>query len=158
MVWIWLILLSVVSAMLYRMGGAGPADLQKEWGWVPGFIRNFPKKRDLGCGLITVVGCLVIGLKAPWWAYFLSVGLMWASLSTYWDELFGYDNHWFHGLVIGFSMLPVAFFGEPLALGIRCIALAILMGVWSKINGDAYKEELGRGFVMPITLGLLLIL
>jgi len=153
---VYLIILSCISACLYRLGGCGPADLEKEWGWLPRWVSAFPKKRDLGCGLLVIAGCFIVGLQAPWWTYVLAVGLMWASLSTYWDFMFGYDNHWFHGFMIGLSMFPIAIYDEPLALGIRCLALAVLMGGYSALEGNATREELGRGFVMPITLGLLI--
>ena len=149
-----LLFLSLLSGVLYRMGGCGPADLQSEWGWVPKFIRNFPKKRDVGCGICMLIGCSIVGMAAPWWAWILAFGLLWASLSTYWDQLFGYDNHWFHGFVIGMSILPVNF--GWLTLGIAA-GLGILMGVWSKALGNATWEELGRGFFMPIALALVLI-
>lgn len=158
MVWIILLALSVVSACLYRMGGCGPADLLAEWGWVPKFIRNFPKKRDVGCNLVTIGAGLIVGIHAPWWGWLLVFGLMWASLSTYWDWLFKYDNHWFHGFMIGASFLPVAFYGDFLALSIYAVVLAVLMGGWSKLIGNATLEELGRGFVMPICLGLVVLI
>ena len=153
---VWLILLSVVSACLYRMGGCGPADLQKEWGWVPAPIRKFPKKRDVLANIVTLFAIYLAGAKGPWWAWLLAFGLTWASLSTYWDELFGYDNFYAHGFMIGFSMLPLAFFGDPLSLGIRCVVLAVCMGVWSKLLGNATWEELGRGCFMPLTALLVL--
>ena len=131
------------------MGGCGPADLQSEWGWVPSPIRNFPKKRDVGCGVVTLGAAGLIGITAPWYLWLLAFGLMWASLSTYWDELFGYDNHWFHGFVIGMSLLPVFFRWEVL---IYAVPLGLAMGLWSKILGNATWEELGRGFFMPICL------
>ena len=153
MTMIYLLLLSVGSAILYRMGGCGPADLQAEWGWVPTPIRNFPKKRDVGCGVLTLIGAYIVGLTGPWWLWLLAFGLMWASLSTYWDVVFGYDNHYAHGFMIGLSLLPVLFSWKVLGYA---VPLAILMGVWSQVNGNATREELGRGFFMPITLGILL--
>ena len=163
MIWIWLIMLSVVSGCLYRMGGCGPADLQSEWAWVPAPIRNFPKKRDILANLVTLGAAGLVGISGPWWAWLLSFGIMWGALSTYHDEMFynwmkPKDNFWLHGFFIGLAMLPLAFFGDPLSLGIRVLAVAILMGVWSKINGNATIEELGRGFIMPITFGLVILL
>jgi len=158
MVWIWLILLSVVAGCFYRMGGCGPADLQAEWGWVPAPIRNFPKKRDVLSNIVTLFAAGVAGVSGPWWAWILAFGLIWASLSTYWDEIFGYDNFFAHGFMIALSMLPLAFFGDPLSLGIRCVILAVLMGVWSYVLGNATLEELGRGFFMPISLGLVVLI
>jgi len=158
MIWVFLLLISCASAICYRMGGCSPEDLEAEWGWVPGWIRAFPKKRDVGCNLLTAGAAVIVGVHGPWWAWLLLFGLTWGALSTYWDELFGFDNHWFHGFMIGMSFLPLAFFCEPLSLGIRCLALAILMGGYSKIVTNATWEELGRGFVMPITLGLVVLL
>lgn len=147
---IYVILLSVVSAILYRMGGCSPADLQAEWGWVPAPIRNFPKKRDVLANIVKLLAVFILGMNAPFWAYFLSFGLLWASLSTYWDELFGYDNFYFHGFMCQFSLLPLAFFGGFLDFGVRCIVLALAIGLWSKYNGNATKEELGRGFFLTL--------
>jgi hypothetical protein len=161
MIWLWLLLISVASAILYRAGGCSPEDLEKEWGWVPKPIRAFPKKRDVGCNLCTVGAAVLVGITVPgWWnlLWLLVFGLTWASLSTYWDFLFGYDNHWMHGFVIGMSCLPVAFFGDAVGLGVRALSLAILMGGYSRIVGNATWEELGRGFVMPITLGLVVLI
>jgi hypothetical protein len=142
--------------MLYRMGGAGPADLQSEWGWVPTFIRKFPKKRDAGCGACVIAGLLIVGTTAPWWALFLAWGCMWGALSTYHDYITGDDNHYLHGLVIGLAvLLPLIWFGQGIALGIYAVALAVTMGLWSGFVGNATWEELGRGFLMPSTLMIL---
>lgn len=151
------ILLSIISAILYRLGGSSKEDMDKEFPWIPRWFKSIPKKRDLMCGLTVVTSSLILGITAPWWAWVISVGLMWASLSTYWDELFGYDNHWFHMFMIGFSLLPVMFFSFPVELGMRCIILAVVGGSWSKFTGNATYEELGRGVLLPLTLlGVLL--
>jgi hypothetical protein len=148
------ILLSLISAILYRLGGSSAIDQDKEFPWIPRWFKVIPKKRDAGCGACVVATGLALGITAPWWAWFLAWGLMWGALSTYWDPIFDYDNHYAHGFGIGLAMGPVMFFDEPLALGIRIAVLAVAMGIWSKINGNATKEELGRGFLMPITLVL----
>ena len=151
--------LSIVSAILYRLGGASKEDQDKEFGWIPKWIRSIPKKRDFGCGVCVIGSVLILGIQAPWWAYVLSSGLMWASLSSYWDWMFGYDNHWFHMFMIGLSMLPVMFFAYPIELGIRCIILAVLGGGGSKYIDEVIQPkrsdiitELLRGFILPITL------
>lgn len=158
MIWIWLILLSVVCGIAYRMGGCGPADLQSEWGWIPAPIRNFPKKRDVGCNLVMLGAALLVSCKGPWWAWLLSFGLIWASLSTYWDFLFGHDNHFMHGFMIGLSLLPLMIFTGSTGLYFVPVFLCATMGVWSKVNGNATIEELGRGFFMPISLGLVVLI
>ena len=149
-----LIILSIISAILYRIGGASKQDREKEFPWLP--FKPW-KSRDVWSNAVTLLGALAVGVTGPWWAWLLAFGLSWASLSTYWDELFGYDNHYAHGFMIGLSMLPLAFFSSPVALGLRAIILAILMGVYSQIEGNATREELGRGFVMPLTFAILLI-
>jgi hypothetical protein len=156
MTWLWLLLLSVASGLLYRAGGCSPEDLKEEFGWMPEPFRSFPKKRDVGCNVLSITAALLVGCTGPWWAWLLVFGLTWASLSTYWDFLFGFDNHWMHGWVIGMSMLPIAFYCDPVGLGWRAVALAVLMGGLSKTTGDASLEEFARGFVMPMTLGVLL--
>ena len=151
---VFLIILSCISACLYRMGGCGPADLQSEWGWVPTFIRDFPKKRDVGCGVCMLIASAIVGITAPWWIWVICFGLSWGALSTYWDWINGEDNFYLHGLGIGMAFAPFMFFGEPVALGIRIGILSLVIGIWSEAVGNATKEELGRGFVLPLTLGL----
>lgn len=65
-------------------------------------------------------------------------GLLWASLSSYFDWMFGYDNHYMHGFACGMSVLPITFYSEPLSLGIRAILMCLAMGIWSKSTGG-YK-------------------
>ena len=151
MIYIYLTLLSIASAILYRLGGSSPTDQDKEFPWIPRWFKNIPKKRDAMCNAISLFSLFLLGVQAPFWAWFISFGLLWASLSSYWDWMFGYDNYWFHGFMCGMSVLPIVFYDEPLALGIRAIVLGIAMGLWSKYNGNATKEELGRGFLLTIS-------
>lgn len=153
------IILSIGSAILYRLGGASQADQDLEFPWIPRWIKNIKKKRDAGCGLMVILASLLLGIQAPIWTWVISFGLMWASISSYWDWLFKYDNHWFHMFMIGFSMLPVMFYSFPVELGIRCFILAILGGGGSKFIDDVLRPrrsdiitELLRGFVLPFTL------
>ena len=153
---VFLIMLSVVCAILYRIGGASPEARKKEFPWLP--FKPW-KSRDVWSNACVIAGLYIVGINAPWWAVFLSFGLMWGALSTYWQKLFkGKDNHYAHGAGIGIAMAPVMFFDEPLALGVRILLITILMGGYSRIVGNATWEELGRGFVMPITLALVWIL
>jgi len=153
---VFLVILSCISAILYRLGGASKADQLKEFPWLKGFKPW--KARDVWCSICVIVGMLAVGINAPFWAWALSFGLMWGATSTYWDEVFGYDNHYAHGLGIGLACIPVAFFSEPLALGVRAALLAILMGVWSQAVGEAKSEEMGRGFVLPLTLIIVILI
>lgn len=143
--------LSIASAILYRLGGASSQDQDKEFPWIPRWFKNIPKKRDVMSNICKLVACYLMLAHAPFWAYFIAWGLLWASLSTYWDELFGYDNHYMHGFMCQFSLLPIVIFsGYYLAFAVQCIALTLLMGVYSKYEGDAYQEEMGRGFFLTI--------
>ena len=138
------ILATAISAILYRLGGAA-----KKGNWLD-FARN-SKVRDIGCSLtfLALVGALVTHAHiewASWWVYAICFGLSWASLSTYWDWLFGYDNYYMHGLGCGLAMLPLIACGvswELLAVrvGICCFG----MGLWSEEHDNDVIEELGRG-------------
>jgi len=156
---VYLLLLSVVSACFYRMGGCGPADLQKEWGWLPKFITAFPKKRDVVCPIVTLGGAYLAGISAPWWMWVLWFGLMWGALSTYWDFLFhDHDNHYMHGFMIGVALLPLCSLAMLVPLLVIPVVLGVLMGLWSGFLGNATWEELGRGFLMPAVLSLAVLL
>jgi len=168
----WIILLTLlatyISASLYRMGGCSPADLLAEYGWVPAPIRNFPKKRDVGCGVVTGLNMWLIlsflGLSSPWWIYLLTFGILWGALSTYHDTMFYNwmkpdDNFWLHGFFCGLAYILFGIHtGLWLMLGIRIAVIAVFMGVWSHILfSDAFIEENGRGGILPLSLLLLLI-
>ena len=151
-----LLALSVACAIFYRIGGASQADREKEFPWLP--FKPW-KSRDVWSNACVIASLYIVGISAPWWAVFLSFGLMWGALSTYWDFAFNdVDNHYAHGAGIGIALAPVMFFDEPLALAVRVIAVAACMGIYSGIVGNATWEELGRGFIMPITLGLVWLL
>jgi hypothetical protein len=150
-----LIILSIGAGVLYRCGGAGkPYNT---------------KYRDLGVPLIATLALLILGgFKCHLWlvmAYIAAFGLLFASLTTYWDFLFKKDTFWFSGLVVGLSGLPVS-----LAYGkcIGCIVrMAIIAGVWQLLNELLPQkvfcwtrdivEEFGRGVITILTLPLLLI-
>ncbi len=130
--------LSLLSAILYRLGGIG---------------KPFNTKiRDLGVPLVASITLYFLGVKFVWWAYLLHFALLFASLTTYWDELFGYDNFYAHGLFCGLSALPLLATGIPFWIIIlRSIFLSIGMGLWSKFWKWDTMEEAGRGFLIPFT-------
>ncbi len=157
MSYIYQFLLSIVSAILYRLGGSSRVDQDKEFPWIPRWFKNIQKKRDAMSNIVKLIGVYLLGIYAPVWAWFICFGLLWASLSSYWDWMFGYDNHYMHGFMCGFSLLPLVIFGT---LGlvpflIQSVLLGLTMGLWSKYNGNATKEELGRGFLLTISNVLL---
>jgi hypothetical protein len=150
--WQWLLfaLISVVSAIFYRMGGSGKFNT---------------KARDIGCMLCVVASMLILGVKGQWWMYFLSSGAMFGCLTTYhkWlNPLFGKDKEdvywwgWFaHGLCFGLALL----FFYPIwkAVLLRSFALGLAIMLWSENNDDAVFEECGRGFLINASVPLLLI-
>ena len=140
------LLLSGISATLYRLGG------------MKGFNT---KARDLGCPTIAFIWMLLYGGSFPWWIHFIAFGLLFASLTTYYDSIFGYDNFWMHGFVIGLAYFPYAIIsGLWWLLIARALILAVFMGglnyVVNKLHVpfSDWIEELGRGFAIVYTLTL----
>ena len=66
--------LSAMLAILYRIGGIGKPF--KTW------MRDW-----LIPPILLVAIYFVFKVNAKWWAWFLSYGLMGASLTTYWDSI-----------------------------------------------------------------------
>ena len=125
--------LSIVSGILYRLGG---------------WEKRNKLFRRLGCPLVLLVIILsLFGLKLGfWWAYLLTFGLSFGALTTYWDWLFGYDNYWFSGFMCGLAGIPLLWAGVPLyIILIRLIICTVGMGLWSKYTKNDVVEEIGRG-------------
>ena len=77
------LLATVLSGILYRLGGAARIG-----DWLD--VLKHSKTRDWGCSLIVVA--LMLAQPIVWWIHVIVFILMWTALSTYWDDLFGYDN------------------------------------------------------------------
>lgn len=134
---------SILSAVLYRMGGAS------------GFNTKY---RDIGCAFITT--CLVGYLVAWHWSLVLVFGLMWGALSTYWKRT--PNAKWWNWLLtgLGYSLALLPFCiaeGHWLGFFSRTIVLSGLVMIWSELNGNAVWEECGRGALITLTVPLLLI-
>ena len=134
---LWLIPLSVVSAVLGRMGGAVGYDT---------------KYRDAGCSIIAVIATgLIVGWHLEfWWVYLAVFVLHWGAFSTYWDWLFGgKDTMWFSGIMVGLALSPIVFINKWFILLVvfRVIFLGV---VWEVLNrtvskwkdGDIIEENL----------------
>jgi hypothetical protein len=150
---IWVIGLSILSGICYRLGGSA-----KKGNWLD-FARN-SKTRDVGCSLLSLG--LFIGQKGVnlsfWWLYAIAFGASWGFLTTYWDFITGEDNFYLHGLFCGLAFIPLHWVGLSWwVIGIRAIACAVLMGIWSALIGWDIAEEFGRGFILTISIPLLLI-
>ena len=154
---IWLILLSLASAVLYRLGGWGDEGRDK-FPKLPEWVFD-TKARDIGCAAVWFVAMkYVIHFVAPWWIHLISFLMLFGFLTTYWDWApwnKGKDNFYNHGTACAMAYLPYAFYAEPTALVVRVIVCGALMGFWSWIIGLDWLEEGGRGFILIATLGLL---
>ena len=137
-----LFILSVASGILGRMGGSRYYDT---------------KYRDIGCSIISILGlCLFVPFSlSHWWVYLIIFGLHWASFSSYWDWLFGFDNLWFSGFVVGMSMLPACFIVHWIwwIIVIRALLLAVAWGLINLYRRPIWKwdaaqvEEFCRYFI-----------
>ena len=140
---VWLVITTILSGILYRLGGTGGA-----W-W-----KN-TKMRDLGCSLVCMI-YMSIFYSFAWWVHALSFLLLFGALCTYWDKIFGYDNHYAHGLGCAVAYFPYAIYsGNWIGFGVRCVALALAMGIISGITKNDVVEEVGRGSSIILTLPLL---
>lgn len=132
--WVTILIACIVSGILYRLGGIGKP-----------FNTKF---RDAGCpSVLLILTWLVFGFSwSYWWLYLIAFGLSWGALTTYWDNLFGYDNFWFHGFMCGVAGIPLIWCGVPWWIVVSRIAIcAVGMGLWSKLIGWDDLEEFGRG-------------
>jgi len=122
------ILLAILSGILGRLGGRA-----KDGSWYD-FLSD-SKARDVGCSIVSLaVFCLWFGFEWKfWWVYLITFGLHWGALSLYWDRLFGYDNFWFSGFVVGLALIPLVIVYKLYLLWIiRSILLAIIWGLLNK--------------------------
>ena len=109
--------LSLFAGILGRLGGAHGHNT---------------KFRDLGLPACWVASLLVLRADCPWWGFLLAFGALFGACTTYYDELFGYDNLWFSGFIAGIAAFPVILFtGHWWLFIIRAVLLAI---IWGSLN------------------------
>jgi len=147
-----LVLMSIIGGVLYRMGGAS------------GFNTKF---RDFGIPSIGVIVLLALGRFShlnSWLvlSYILTWGLMFASQTTYFKKK-GSNAKWWNwmlvGLANGIALVPYAWqTGLWMEALLRTLILAIAITIWSEVCDDAVWEEVGRGVLIILTLGLFLII
>ena len=137
--------LSILSGILYRMGGTGG-----KW-----YLNT--KVRDIGCAVCGLAGMVVL-FDNPWWIHVISGVALFGALTTYLDSIFGYDNFWVHGLIVGIAYLPYAIVGGAwIGFILRCAVISVAMGLVSKFSSKDTVEEVGRGSTIPATTPLFLI-
>ena len=151
------IIVSVFCAFAYRFGGYSKEEGKKKFPWVPVWMfRSWI--RDFFCSLIPLFWLKLFYPQVHPSAYGVTCALSYFALTTYWDKLFGFDNYWFHGFMVGLTyFLFATFSGLWLGFIVRCIAMAVLMGGISAITGDVDIEEFSRGAAIGFTLPLLLL-
>jgi hypothetical protein len=142
---LWIIIFCILSAIFYRAGGMSKDPTAKP-SWIPKFMRK-SWVRDAGCSLLLIgLTMILFGVSRNWWCYLASFGLSWAGLSTYWDELFGFDNFFFSGFVCGLAGIPLIWCGVPLSITvIRIVVCAAGWGLLHLITDTDYLDEMGRG-------------
>ena len=138
------LILSIVSAVLYRLGGTSAGT----------------KWRDAGCPLVALIlWWALAGVQLSlWWAYLLTFGLSWGAMASYWgmdEQKWGF---WAHGLGLSLAVLPLAFAtGHWIGFGLRTILLTSTICLWSEYTKWDVLEETGRGFLFTASIPLLLL-
>ena len=135
-----IILFSVACGVLGRMGGSG---------------KYSRLTRVIGVPFLCTLLAYILGCH-NYLMLLLSMGLMVAAISTYWDFLFGYDNFWFHGFMLGIATLPIAYdTGHWLGFVALVAIRTIFIGLWCKFVGWDVAEEFGRYASLPVTVLLI---
>lgn len=147
MIWI----LAVISAVLYRIGGAGKEEIP--------FANS--QYRDIGCPVVVLVALVLMGFT--WYLALVSAVLVCLLIRTYHDYT-GADNMYLHGLGIGLSMASLSFDGVYWwAIILYAVTLALVMGGLNtlctrvKVPFSVWIEELTRGAVIVLAMRLLVI-
>ena len=150
MIIVLIVMLSVLTGYLYRLGGSNVNTR-------PSFLRWKP--RDVLCNLVSLLAVYLVGIRGEWWAWVLVFGITWGALSSYHDYISGKDNFWLHGFFIGLALFPLVIWGTLSwqLLLFRAFVLAIFMGVWCLLWGWDLAEEWGRGASLPLSLAIFLI-
>lgn len=135
------ILAAIVSGILGRMGGSD--TYSTKW-------------RDIGCALIA---CAVVCMWFGWhWTLILAFGAQFGALTTYFKKK-GEPVRWYNWLLVGIAW-NVAFIPYVIAqgmwtgFGIRLIVLPIVIMAWCCMFRNAVVEELGRYFLLVVTIPL----
>lgn len=145
-----IIFLSIVSSVLYRIGGASKEEIP--------FANS--QYRDIGCPVVLLIALMVLfGFS---WAVLFSTILVLLMIRTYHDYT-GKDNIFLHGLLIGFCLLPL--YGVYKIDVFKILSYSAIMAGSMNVVHEAcekYKiphrvwiDECFRGFILIITLLIL---
>lgn len=148
---LYIVALSFLSGLLYRIGGAH------------GYHTVY---RDMGVSICVCAALALLGYFH--WSLVACFGLMWGSLTTY----FGFVNPWISkpkstkywwnwflvGLAISLAIMPIVIVYDLwTGFFIRTLVCTALITLWSELISNVVWEENGRGFITVATLPLLLI-
>ena len=144
-----IILLSIISGILYRIGGTNKGTL-----W-----------RDIGtmlCAILVLIyfGGFVYNIKTIA-GLVATAGFTFASLTTYFKRK-GADAYWWNwalvGLAFGLAALPFALATQYwLGFILRTVFLSVAVCLWSETQGNVLFEEVGRGVLLTASMPILLI-
>lgn len=134
-----LIVLAIISAILYRIGGS---DLH---------IPMKTKFRDWGvpaCSVLAMV--FVIRPDVSIWAHLLHFLILWGALTTYWDHWGSDGVEWYEWILTGFvyslASLPYAWeSGHWIAFAVHVAAQTGLFAAVRLLSKNVYVEEYGSG-------------
>jgi len=142
---------AILSAILYRLGGAGKHGKWYDW-MCESWVRDW---------LIPPLVLIILWLfSVPLhWLFLIVWGLMGAAFSVYYDEIFGYDNFYAHGVGVGLATFPLIWDGVHWwTILIYAVMLGLGMGIASKVaKPHTAQKELIRGALVVILLPILLI-
>lgn len=147
-------ILSICSAILYRLGGAGKVD--DGWNWARrSWVRDWLIPPVVLTTLWLMIGFAII----YWWQWLLLLAvwlLMGGAFSTYWDEVpfnKGKDNFYMHGFFVGLATFPLFWlYYSWVAILIYAVALSLAMGLFTSTKFNAVIKELFRGAVVVLFL------
>lgn len=153
---IMVVLFTILSAFLYRIGGLSKDSAKKYFPWFPQILVR-SCTRDLGCSLLVISWALMFLPIVAWWRYLIAFILTYGALTTYWDDspinwMKGEDNYYLHGFFIGLAFFPISFTWLMFA---RAVVLGLFMGLWCGIFKDDFTEEFGRGGSIIATLPII---
>lgn len=145
------LLLSILSGVLYRMGGVGK-PYNTKW-------------RDIGCTLCAIL-CIMVTQKLVYTvaclqAFAVFAVLNYATLTTYYKKKGSDAKAWnwaLVGLGFGLAALPLAWVCNSwIGFTLRTLFLVFTVTLWSEANDNVVWEEFGRGFLLVTSIPILFI-
>ena len=149
MTWLYVIALSLLSGLLYWVGG-------QSWG------KKFIRRIFCSATALCVYWLLAGFYTAYWLAYLLTFGLQYGALTTYCTPKKQEDVKWWNwaltGLLYGLSAIFLAIVsGDWAAFVTRIVFLGITVCLLSEKLDNDFEEEVARGLLFTGSVPILLI-